>query len=803
MSSRRFVAPAIVLGMALCLALSACGGAADRKARHLENGREFLAADNFEKARVEFRNALQIDPNDADARFLHGRALEKLGNLREAAGMYQAAIDSNADHLEARANLGRVFVFAGAPDRALEYVEPGLAKAPKDPELLTVRAAIKAQRKDPEGAMADARAALAQNPKNENAIALLAALHRQRGEPAEAAEILEKAIANSPGSVELRQVLASLYLSLEEFDKAEAQFKEILKLKPRDLPAYYQLAIHHTNRKNLDAADRVLRAAIQADKESEQPLITHAEFVANWRGGPEGIKTLERYVSERPKNLELRLGLGALQQRLNRTDDAISTYRAVIEADDTGAQGLTARNRIAAILVTRGKTAEASELVEQVLRENPRDNDALVLRGNLAMDARNPAAAVADLRAVLRDQPESIGVLRALARAHVANREPALAEEHLRQAMTIAPTDVATRLELAALLGQTARVDQALPLLEETVRANPNNVNARETLVRAYIANSDLPAAKVAIRDLMTLAPNFAPGYYFAGLLAQASGDLDEAEKQFSKAFELSPDAGDALAAVTRIKVQRGQSAAAEALVKRTIESRPKDAIALNLLGELLVARTEFGEAKRLFAQASELAPRWWLPYRNLAYAHLQQKGDTALAIAAFKQGIDRTGETPLIADLAALYERIKQPNNAIQLYEDLVAREPRSEVGLNNLAMLLVTYRTDAASLDRARTLTASFANSNSPQLLDTHGWVLVQRGQYAEALPILERANALAPDSPIVRYHLAMAQLRAGQTERARDNLQQVLQGKPVFAGVDQARQALASLTGATETR
>jgi cellulose synthase operon protein C len=111
----------------------------------------------------------------------------------------------------------------------------------------------------------------------------------------------------------------------------------------------------------------------------------------------------------------------------------------------------------------------------------------------------------------------------------------------------------------------------------------------------------------------------------------------------------------------------------------------------------------------------------------------------------------------------------------------------------------LLVTYRNDQASLDRARQLVTEFANSANPNLLDTYGWVLVRRGQYAEALPVLERAAELAPQSPVVRYHLAMAQLNSGQRDRARENLRVALTGTPNFAGVDQAREALKTLSNA----
>src|ERR1700683_2034423 len=63
------------------LVLTGCGGAEARKARHLEKGQAFYAANNFEKARVEFRNALQIAPTDSAARYENGVVDEKLGNV--------------------------------------------------------------------------------------------------------------------------------------------------------------------------------------------------------------------------------------------------------------------------------------------------------------------------------------------------------------------------------------------------------------------------------------------------------------------------------------------------------------------------------------------------------------------------------------------------------------------------------------------------------------------------------------------------------------------------------------------------
>ena len=54
-----------VTGVALLLAaslLTACGGKEERKAKYLEKGKAYLAEKNYDKAEIEFKNVLQIDP---------------------------------------------------------------------------------------------------------------------------------------------------------------------------------------------------------------------------------------------------------------------------------------------------------------------------------------------------------------------------------------------------------------------------------------------------------------------------------------------------------------------------------------------------------------------------------------------------------------------------------------------------------------------------------------------------------------------------------------------------------------------
>jgi len=787
----------LALGLVLALVLVACGGAESRRASHMERGQKFYDAGNYEKARVEFRNALQISPNDAEARYMNGRIAEMLGDIRTAAGMYQGAIDIAPDHAAARANLARVMLFAGQTQRALEILEPGLEKHPDDPELLTVRGATRMQLKDAAGAMADAQHAVQAGPDSQNAVALLASLYRQSGEPDRAIELLKGAIGKHADAVDLRLVLATLYVSNKQQDLAEEQMRKVVELRPTVLGHRTQLALLYVRDKKVDDAEKVMRDATVALPENLDAKLAYVDFVSAQRSREKGEELLKQFIATQPKNYDLQLGLGAMQQRMGQPDQAIATYNQIIErAGSENPATLNARNRVASILVARGDLDKASKLIEETLAKNPRDNDALILRGTLSLEKQDPAAAIADLRAVLRDQPNAVGVLRTLARAHMANGETALAEDTIRQAMEAAPNDMQVRVELAQLLAQSDRSEQAVTLLEEAVKKAPTDIQAREALVRAYISTKDLAQARIAVEDLKLAAPQAATGPYLSGMIAEGDKRYDDAEKDYAKALELQPSAMDALAAITRLEMQRGQADQAMKRVNAVVTANPGNAIAKNLFGELQIGARSFPAAVETLTAVTKAAPKWWLPYRNLAYAQLANK-DTKGAIATYQAGIAATKAQPLlVTDLAALYEREGRIDDAIGQYQSLHDANPNMELAANNLAMLLVTYKKDPQSLERARALTKPFAESKNGALLDTHGWVMFKAGQYAEALPVLERAAALVPTQNVVRFHLGMAQMKSGQQDKARNNLEAALAGSANFTGADEARTVLASL-------
>jgi tetratricopeptide (TPR) repeat protein len=793
--SRAVAAGYLAIAIATVIA-SGCGGAASRLASHMERGRKYYADGDFVHASIEFRNALQIAPKDNAARLMAGRTAESLGKAREAVGLYQAVIDSAPDDVEAHARLGRLYALAGAPDRALTLIEPALAKHPDDALLLVDRAAARLQMKNVDGAVADADHALKVAPTDAEAIALRAGLYRQGGDIAHATALVSDAVGKLPQSTELRDVLVSLYVAGNDLTKAEEQLQALTRLKPTELRYRKQLALFYSRAHKLDEAQRVLETAVKDFPKNDDAKLTLVGFLTNQRTREQGEKTLREFIAAAPDDYDLRFGLADLLLHRSAPKEAADVYDEIIRRDGTGAKGLLARDQLAAMYLEQGRDDDARKLIDVVLQKSAHDDGALLLRGEMALKRSDPASAVADLRAVLRDQPQSVPIQRMLAQAHLKNGAPALAEEALRTAMYESPNDVSVRIELAQLLMQTQRPEQATPILEEAVRKNPSDVRAREALVRTYMAKHDLVAARTAAEDLKTLNPSGAVGFYLAGVIAQQQGRLDDGEKDLDRAVELQPNAIDALGALTKVELDRGKAAQAIARVQKVVDANPKSALPLNLLGEVYIATKNFPGAIDALMRATQVAPTWGYAYRNLAIARIGAK-DSAGAVATYEAGVKAApNDIQLLVELASYYERQGRANDAISLYEDLYKRNPKLQLAANNLALLLATYRTDKTSLDRARDLSAPFVSSDNGALLDTNGWVHYKRGEAQDALPILERALVRAPDSQVIRYHLALAELDAGQTDRARTNLETALSGAADFSGVEHARAVLARL-------
>src|SRR5262245_65901857 len=103
---------------------------------------------------------------------------------------------------------------------------------------------------------------------------------------------------------------------------------------------------------------------------------------------------------------------------------------------------------------------------------------------------------------------------------------------------------------------------------------------------------------------------------------------------------------------------------------------------------------------------------------------------------------------------------------NARDAYEKVLSIQPNFVPALNNLAYL---YTEHMDNLDKAYELASKARGllGDDASVGDTFGWVLYKRGDYEQALAVLEQSAERGGDSADIHFHLGMTAFMIGQTD------------------------------------
>jgi Flp pilus assembly protein TadD len=154
-----------------------------------------------------------------------------------------------------------------------------------------------------------------------------------------------------------------------------------------------------------------------------------------------------------------------------------------------------AQRGLARELLKRGDLPEAFAAADAAVRANPKDADALAIRGIIYRDQGLRTEAKADLEEALRLKPDHAAAHSALAVLldSAGSAEEALA--HHRRAAELEPRNPAYLNNLAFSLFARSKPRDAIPIYHEALRASPFDPRIRNNLGFAYAAAGDFASA--------------------------------------------------------------------------------------------------------------------------------------------------------------------------------------------------------------------------------------------------------------------------------------------------------------------
>jgi tetratricopeptide (TPR) repeat protein len=292
------------------------------------------------------------------------------------------------------------------------------------------------------------------------------------------------------------------------------------------------------------------------------------------------------------------------------------------------------------------------------------------------------------------------------------------------------PTDYLPHLVLgrAALRAKPPRVPLAVRHLERAMLLNPGDARAHQLAGRALLLagqrEQGLGEYRLAAR-------------HDAGLLPALLGEVLKLTKDPDAALRATPDEAEAQLAAARVLWGKKLQAQAETAARQALERNSTSLPALDLLGEMALAKGQLQAAETLARQGMQVDPQHPENHDLLARALLAQ-GKPDQAEQALRLGLESIPDSPLLAHrLIELYLQGQKYREAEELLDRMFTFAAPDDAAQARLYLIMARIK-DA-------------------------------RGMAFEARQAYRLAAEASPGNPGIQRELGLAEVRVGNWDEA----------------------------------
>jgi len=737
--------------------LSACSlDPSVRKQKYFQSGQRYFEKGQYDEASIEFTNAIKIDPAYADA---HYQLAETYLNLQQQGRAYKEfarTVELRPDDYQSRIAMANLLILGRDFPHAQEQADILLKKRPSDPAVYALTSSLLAAENNFPGAIGE----------------------------------IQQTIALAPGHWEPYLSLALLQLKNNQPDAAEATFKKVIELDPKAMQAHLLLGNFYQSHNHLDEAEQQFRAAISLDPNTVAPREAVARLYLAEGRRADAEEVLKQAKRDLPHNPDSFVALTNFYFSTGDLDKAVAEYQALFHLRPNDLQ---VKKKYIQLLIQAKRDDEARSLVYEILKSSPKDDDALVFRSQLQINAGDVSDAAQTLEAVVNSSPNNIPAHYALGVVFEKQGNPERAENQWREALRLNPDflDAERSIADAAMLqGDMNSLEDAA---SQMIRLQPGSPEGYGLRALSNINRTRYVIAEQDVHRAIEVAPQSAYGYVQMGNLRLAQKQYTEAAKAYQDALDRNANSTDALRGLVNAYVAEKQTNNAIAIVNGQIGKSPTNSNFYNLLGALLFrVKKDFNGAETALAKSIELDSHNYQAWIQLCQVRAA-KGEIDKAIATGEQSLkDNPRQPNLDLLLGNLYESKSAWKDAQGSYQKALALNSKNPVASNDLArMMLQTGGNFDVELSLAQTALKGLPES--PAIVDTLGWIYYQKGVYPLAINYLQEALRLQeknklPDSPDIHYHLGMAYAKTEQPALARQQFQEVLKLSPNYRDADQ---------------
>ncbi len=786
----------ILLLILFSYALISCGGAEERKSVYMEKAKLSIEAGNFDKARIELKNVLQIDPKDSEAYYQLGKVHEQKKEYRKAFNNYLKAEELSPELLKNQAKLGRIYLLlANEPDKAQEKIDLILSKEPNNPDGLLLKAATVLRSKNTDGAINITKNIIAENPEHIESVAFLASLYMKDKRLKDAINVLDTTLKKNQNNEKLNKLLAVILVADMDYERAEILYKGFLERNPDSISSYNNLAAFYNQTNDKEKAEATLRASIENDSDDENRILTLIKYIRLTTSNDDAIKELKTHISSNNRLGKLRTALAELFILKGDKDSAVDVYKEAVSDFSEENTGIVSRTALASIYINDRSYDKASEVIEDAILISPNDPKVNYLRAKFAVRDKDLEKAIISLRIVTKEMPENVEAFILLARVYQQEDNAVQAKSILNRAYENNRTN-ADGLLMLAQYHLTRDTKQAERIIDDY-----NNIKELDydgLSIKAAILNQNKKQSEAyqIAKTLMESYPDKSNGYLQAIPYYGQKKDKQGAISILEKGYLSAKDNRKLLVLLSTFQVEEKKFNIVEKRIEAALVSLPDDMQLKILLAKVYMVDNKAGVAESLLNEVVTANSGIEEPYLLLSQIHQNKKNLSSVKEILLKGAGNVKTSIKIPLKLAVIYESENSYKQAIDIYQALYVGHPDNLVVVNNLASMLSDHGNGKDDLELAKAMVEKLKKSGQPVFLDTIGWVYYKLGDYENAIQHLIQVVEKAPKVNVFNYHLGMAYKMAGDKSQAKVYLDKSLANNQQFKQKNLAEAALKDL-------
>lgn len=738
--------------VAIMVASSGCGVT---KQAYLAKGNALFAAGKYDDASLNYRKAIQKDPNFGEAYYRLGLTAVKLSQGLLAYEALFRAVQLLPGNLDAKEQFGDVCLSFYLAD-------------PSHPQALYTKIT------NISGEL------LSKNGNSYEGLLLKAYLAGTDRKLPEAIEFFQKALRVKPGNPGVVTELVHVLIQNGQIKEGQELAMDLIARQKTSYGAIYDLLYgFYLNGDRASDAENILKMKVDNNPKDANYILQLARHYSRLRKQTEMQAALGRLLDDPANFPQARLQVGDFYLELKDYTEAIRYYQLGLNANPAAKIKTVYEKRTVAALLGQRKIDEAGVLAEQLVKENPKDSEALHLHAAILLDSgkrENADAAVREFQILVSQKPGDAALLLQLGQAYRLKGDLNAARNQFVESIQRQKDVTAARYQLAEINLIQQRPADAIQQAGEILGRHPNDRRARLLRTAGLIATGD-EAARAELTQLIKEFPHDTEPQLQLGLLAIAEKKYSDAIDLLSR-YRASGDARVSNGLAVAYLHQKQYDKAREAL-NEGLKKEPDSPMLLERLADTEALTGQYDLAIDHLQKLLSRDPQSVSLRRRVAESY-ELKGDRGNEITAYRRACELApNDLAAGLSLADALARAGRNNEARAEFQRVLKAHPENAPALNNAAYFLADTGGD---LDEALRLAqhALEKSPGQPGFSDTVGYIYLKKGLNDSAVQTFRNLARKYPHA-IFRYHLGLALYVKGDKTAARKELETALAGHP----------------------